>query len=143
MAFYRSLSAAVPGRRLDDDGAPMFHLARGGRGTLVASQICSGEANGLEISVWCEDAGLHWRQEQPDKLPLARRGRPEEIWSAGSDQMYLDPSALSFTRKADRAFDDFAGAAPDAARNHRFLGLDAPDNDAGSGLAWGSSDVTS
>ena len=27
-------------------------------------------------------------------------------------------------RKADRAFDDFAGAAPDAARNRRILGLD-------------------
>jgi sugar phosphate isomerase/epimerase len=27
-------------------------------------------------------------------------------------------------RKADRAFDDFAGAAPDAARNRRVLGLD-------------------
>ena len=26
-------------------------------------------------------------------------------------------------RKADRAFDDFAGAAPDAARNRRVLGL--------------------
>jgi hypothetical protein len=26
-------------------------------------------------------------------------------------------------RKADRAFDDFAGAAPDAAKNRRVLGL--------------------
>ena len=27
-------------------------------------------------------------------------------------------------RRADRAFDDFAGAAPDATRNRRILGLD-------------------
>jgi hypothetical protein len=26
-------------------------------------------------------------------------------------------------RRADRAFDDFAGAAPDPARNRRILGL--------------------
>ena len=32
--------------------------------------------------------------------------------------------AAHMIRRADRAFDDFAGAAPDAARNRRILGLD-------------------
>ncbi|HYD23431.1 MAG TPA: sugar phosphate isomerase/epimerase [Croceibacterium sp.] len=32
--------------------------------------------------------------------------------------------AAHMIRKADKAFDDFAGAAPDAARNRRVLGLD-------------------
>jgi len=92
------IRAAVPGRRLDDDGAAMFHLEGGGRGTLVASQICTGDANGLEISVWCEEAGLHWRQEQPNSLRVARRGKPEEIWTPGGDRNYLDPSAMAVTR---------------------------------------------
>jgi predicted dehydrogenase len=92
------IRAAVPGRQLDDDGAAMFHLEGGARGTLVASQICTGDANGLEISVWCEDAGLHWRQEQPNSLRVARRGRPEEIWTPGVDRSYVDAAAMAVTR---------------------------------------------
>ena len=92
------IRAAVPGRRLDDDGAAMFHLDRGGRGTLIASQICTGDANALEISVWCEGAGLHWRQEQPNSLRVARRGRPEEIWTPGADRAYLGDAAMAAVR---------------------------------------------
>lgn len=92
------IRAAVPGRQLDDDGAAMFHLSGGGRGTLIASQICTGDANGLEISVWCEEAGLHWRQEQPNSMRVARRGRPEEIWTSGGDRAYLGKAALAVTR---------------------------------------------
>jgi predicted dehydrogenase len=92
------IRAAVHGRRLDDDGAAMFHLEGGARGTLVASQICTGDSNGLEISVWCEEAGLHWRQEQPNSLRVARRGRPEEIWTPGADRSYLGATAMAATR---------------------------------------------
>lgn len=92
------IRAAVPGRRLDDDGAALFHLEGGGRGTLVASQICTGDANGLAISVWCEEAGLHWRQEQPNSLRVAPRGKPEEIWTPGGDRSYLGEAAMAATR---------------------------------------------
>jgi predicted dehydrogenase len=92
------LRAAVPGRSLDDDGAAMFHLAGGGRGTLVASQICAGDANGLAISVWCEEAGLHWDQENPNILRVACRSGPEEIWTTGADRPYLAPQAARVIR---------------------------------------------
>lgn len=92
------IRAAVPGRVLDDDGAALFHLEGGGRGTLVASQICSGDANGLELSVWCEEGGVHWRQEQPDQLTLARRQGPVETWSAGVDHGYLGGPAMQAMR---------------------------------------------
>ena len=92
------IRAAVEGRRLDDDGAALFHLANGGRGTLIASQICTGDANRLQISVWCEDAGLHWRQEQPNSLRIAPRGEPEQIWTTGVDRKYMGHSAQSLTR---------------------------------------------
>lgn len=92
------IRAAVEGRLLDDDGAAMFHLSNGARGTLVASQICTGDSNGLEISIWCEDAGLHWRQEQPNALRVAPRGEPEQIWTPGVDRKYLGQSAMSVTR---------------------------------------------
>ncbi|CAN5693119.1 Gfo/Idh/MocA family oxidoreductase [soil metagenome] len=92
------LRAAVPGRLLDDDGAAMFHLSGGGRGTLVASQICAGDANGLEISVWCENAGIDWQQECPKHLRVARRAGPEEIWTPGADRSDLGEAAMRVTR---------------------------------------------
>ncbi|WP_241557179.1 Gfo/Idh/MocA family protein [Croceibacterium ferulae] len=92
------LRAAVPGRTLDDDGAAMFHLAGGARGTLVASQVCAGDANGLAISIWCEEAGLHWEQENPNVLRVARRAGPEEIWTAGADRPYLAPQGSRVIR---------------------------------------------
>jgi predicted dehydrogenase len=90
------LRAAVPGRRLDDDGMAMFHLSGGGRGTLVASQICTGDANGLAISVWTEEAGLHWEQEHPNHLRVNRRGQPDAILSPGWG--YMGADAVANTR---------------------------------------------
>lgn len=92
------LRAAVEGRQLDDDGMAMFHLGNGGRGTLVASQICTGDANGLAISIWCEEAGLHWDQEHPNHLRVSPRGKPEEIWTPGVDRKYLGQPAMGVTR---------------------------------------------
>jgi len=80
---------ALPGRTLDDDGAAMFRLKGGGKGTLTASQVCVGDANDLAVSVYCEDAGLHWRQEEPNTLRVGRRDRPDEIWHAGANRAYL------------------------------------------------------
>ncbi len=123
------LRATLPGRMLDDDGAAMFRLSGGGRGTLVASQVCSGDANGLAISVWCEEAGVHWAQENPNVLRVARRGGPEEIWTPGVDRGYLGAEAMRVTRTPSghpegyleafaNIYHDFAlavrGQAPDA-----------------------------
>lgn len=87
------LRAAVPGRSLDDDGMAMFHLSGGGRGTLIASQICTGDANGLAISIWTEEAGLHWEQEHPNHLRVNRRGQPDATLSPGWGYMGADAAA--------------------------------------------------
>lgn len=124
------IRAAVPGRALDDDGAAMFHLDGGGRGTLVASQICTGDSNGLEISVWCEEAGLHWRQEQPNALRVARRGKPEEIWTPGGDRTYLGAAAMAVTRlpsgHPEGYFEAFANIYRDFAQAVRGHVPDSP-----------------
>ena len=124
------IRAAVPGRQLDDDGAAMFHLEGGARGTLVASQICTGDANGLQISVWCEEAGLHWRQEQPNSLRVARRGRPEEIWTPGADRAYLGAAAMAGTRlpsgHPEGYFEAFANIYRDFAEAVRGRAPDSP-----------------
>jgi predicted dehydrogenase len=88
----------LPGRLIDDDGAALFRLSGGGRGTLTASQVLVGDANDLAISVYCDEAGLHWRQEEPNTLTIGRRDKPTEIWGAGSNRAYLSPGVLGVQR---------------------------------------------
>lgn len=88
----------LPGRAIDDDGAALFRLSGGGRGTLTASQVCVGDINDLAIDVYCEEAGLHWRQEEPNTLRIAYRDKPTEIWHAGANRAYLSPEILAIQR---------------------------------------------
>jgi predicted dehydrogenase len=88
----------LPGRTLDDDGAALFRLSGGGRGTLTISQVCVGDANSLEISVYCDEAGLHWRQEAPNTLTIKRRDRPDEVWHDGANRAYLSADIRALQR---------------------------------------------
>ena len=88
----------LPGRQIDDDGAALFRLSGGGKGTLTASQVLVGDANDLAISVYCDEAGLHWRQEEPNRLTVGRRDKPTEIWGAGANRAYLSPTVLGIQR---------------------------------------------
>lgn len=88
----------LPGRHIDDDGAALFRLADGGRGTLTASQVLVGDINDLAISVYCDEAGLHWRQEEPNTLRIGYRDKPTEIWHAGANRAYLAPDLLAIQR---------------------------------------------
>jgi predicted dehydrogenase len=88
----------LPGRQIDDDGAALFRLSGGGKGTLTASQVLVGDANDLAISVYCDEAGLHWRQEQPNSMTVGRRDKPTEIWHAGANRAYLSPAVLAVHR---------------------------------------------
>jgi predicted dehydrogenase len=89
---------ALPGRQIDDDGAALFRLSGGGKGTLTASQVLVGDANDLAISVYCDEAGLHWRQEEPNTMRVGRRDKPTEIWGAGANRAYLSPGVLAVQR---------------------------------------------
>lgn len=88
----------LEGRRIDDDGAALFQLSGGGKGTLIASQILTGDINDLAISVYCDEAGVHWRQEQPNTMRIAYRDKPTEIWNAGMDRTYLNEGIRSIQR---------------------------------------------
>lgn len=88
----------LPGRQIDDDGGALFRLTGGGRGTLVASQVLVGDTNDLAISVYCDEAGLHWRQEEPNSLIVGRRDRPTEIWQAGANRAYLASGVRAIQR---------------------------------------------
>jgi predicted dehydrogenase len=88
----------LPGRAIDDDGAALFRLSGGGKGTLTASQVLVGDANDLAISVYCDEAGLHWRQEEPNTLTVGRRDKPTEVWHAGANRAYLSAAVLGVQR---------------------------------------------
>ncbi|MEO7247999.1 MAG: Gfo/Idh/MocA family oxidoreductase [Novosphingobium sp.] len=88
----------LPGRRIDDDGAALFRLSGGGKGTLTASQVCVGDINDLAIAVYCDEAGLHWRQEEPNTLRVGYRDKPTEIWHAGANRAYLAGDILAIQR---------------------------------------------
>lgn len=88
----------LEGRAIDDDGAALFHLSGGGKGTLTASQVLVGDINDLAISVYCDEAGLHWRQEEPNTMRIGYRDRPTEIWHAGANRAYLDGDVLAIQR---------------------------------------------
>lgn len=91
------LRSHLPGRLLDDDGEILFELENGVTGSLVSSQICAGEENGLSITIYGENAGLEWRQEQPNSL-IERRATGEVITHrAGVDKPICD-EALSRCR---------------------------------------------
>lgn len=88
----------LPGRRIDDDGAALFRLTGGGKGTLTASQVCVGDMNDLAIAVYCEEAGLHWRQEEPNRLTIKRRDRPDEVYHAGANRAYVPGEITAIQR---------------------------------------------
>ncbi len=88
----------LPGRRIDDDGAALFRLSGGGKGTLTASQVLVGDMNDLALSVYCDEAGLHWRQEEPNTLTVGRRDRPTEVWHAGANRAYVPGEITAIQR---------------------------------------------
>ena len=88
----------LPGRRIDDDGAALFRLSGGGKGTLTASQVLVGDINDLAIDIYCDEAGLHWRQEEPNSLRIGYRDKPTEIWHAGANRAYLAGDILAIQR---------------------------------------------
>ncbi|MEZ5742422.1 MAG: Gfo/Idh/MocA family oxidoreductase [Sphingomonadaceae bacterium] len=88
----------LDGRAIDDDGAALFRLSGGGKGTLTASQVLVGDINDLAIDVYCDEAGLHWRQEEPNTMRIGYRDKPTEIWHAGANRAYLAEDILAIQR---------------------------------------------
>ncbi len=90
------LTAFVPGRRLDDDGNLLIRFEGGAKGVLIASQISTGEENDLRLRVYGTEAGLEWRQEEPNNLIFKPFGAPTQVLKRGND--YLCDDAKRATR---------------------------------------------
>ena len=95
-AVFADLSSLVPGRVMEDDASMLVRFAGGARGVICASQVSTGEENGLSLRVYGEDAGLVWRQERPDALELLLPDSPRRTLTRGSE--YLSAAARHATR---------------------------------------------
>jgi len=64
------LTSFIKSNPLEDDGNVLLHYKGGARGILYASQISSGEENGLTIRVYGSKLGLEWHQQNPNYLQV-------------------------------------------------------------------------
>src|ERR1700722_3646927 len=84
------LSSVIAGRALDDDCNVLLKLDNGAPGVLHVSQIAAGDRNDLQLHLYGEKGGLHWRQEDPHYLDLNWTDQPSQTLHAGG--AYLAPS---------------------------------------------------
>jgi predicted dehydrogenase len=90
------LYASFPDRKIDDDGSALLRFNNGARGTLTASQVCSGEENALKIRIYGEKGGLEWHQMEPNTLLLKPLSGHQEIIRTGVEP--LSDAARAHTR---------------------------------------------
>ena len=72
-----------------DDGAGiLLRFEDGARGTLSIAQTAAGRKNSVSIEVDGSESALSWFSEDPDRLWIGHRGKPNEI-------LQRDPSILA------------------------------------------------
>ena len=77
----------VPGRRVDDNVQILLRYRNRARGALWASQVASGNDNGLRLRIFGEKGGLDWRQEEPNLLTWSPRGEAPRSIRRGTTSM--------------------------------------------------------
>jgi predicted dehydrogenase len=72
----------------DDAAGILLRYETGARGVVAISQVSAGRKNALTIEIDGTDSALSWFSEDPDRLWIGHRGRPNEV-------LQRDPSLLS------------------------------------------------
>jgi len=92
------LHSTLHGRKLDDDGTVTLLFAGGTRGTLLASQVATGEENNLSIRIYGEKGGIYWRQMEPNTLTLMWPDAPVQLVRTGTSFSGTGMAAALHTR---------------------------------------------
>lgn len=121
------IGTVVKGRKADDDFTAFARWDGDVRGSVQASQVSTGEGNGLNIRVYGEKAGLRWSQINLDYLLVMYQEKPWEIWARNTDYANaVSPAAARVSRcyshHAEGYLEEFANVYYNAARTIRCLG---------------------
>ena len=79
----------------DDAAGILLRFSDGARGQLTVSQVSAGRKNAINLEVDGESSALSWFSEDPDRLWIGHRGRPNEILHR--DGGMLDPAVAPLT----------------------------------------------
>jgi predicted dehydrogenase len=74
----------------DDAAGVLLRMEDGARGVVAVSQVSAGRKNSVRIEVDGSESALGWFSEDPDRLWIGHRGRPNEILHR--DPSLVDPS---------------------------------------------------
>ena len=85
-------------RKLDDDGNVLLRFENGIKGSLLASQIATGEENNLRIRVYGEKGSLTWEQMNPNDLLVRRSGQPYQVYRTATEFGPEGEKNMKYTR---------------------------------------------
>ncbi|BFP40907.1 Gfo/Idh/MocA family oxidoreductase [Flavobacteriaceae bacterium GF1] len=83
--------------QMDVDGTVLVRLDKHVKGVIRASQVATGEENGLAIRIYGEKGGFVWEQENPNYLYYFVEGKPLQVYKPGhayNSKLSLDGTKL-------------------------------------------------
>tara|TARA_B100001996_G_C18667767_1_gene595487 strand:- start:1665 stop:2798 length:1134 start_codon:yes stop_codon:yes gene_type:complete len=81
---------------LDIDGTVLVRFSDYSKGVIRASQIATGEENGLTVAIYGDKGGFRWEQENPNFLKYFTNDKPLQILKPGHP--YLSEFSLQDTK---------------------------------------------
>jgi len=69
--------------KMDVDGTVLIRMAEHVKGVIRASQVATGEENGLAIAIYGEKAAFRWEQENPNFLYVLSDTKPTQVYKPG------------------------------------------------------------
>ncbi|MCW1953028.1 MAG: Gfo/Idh/MocA family oxidoreductase [Flavobacteriia bacterium] len=82
-ALLADLNYLYEDNQMDIDGNVFLRMEGGVKGILRASQIATGEENGLSIAIYGNKKGLKWEQESPNVLKVLSDSDPLQTYTPG------------------------------------------------------------
>jgi len=118
--LYSQLSTFVEGRILDDDGNVILNFEDNIKGSLVASQVATGEENGLSIKIYGTKGSIFWQQMEPNTLIARWKDSPVQIYRTGTGFKALGEMAGMHSRLPAGHPEGFIEAFANLYRNFSF-----------------------
>lgn len=82
---------------MDVDGTVLIRMDNHVKGVIRASQVATGEENGLAITIYGEKGGFRWEQERPNFLYILSDTAPLQVYKPGhayNSELSLDGTKL-------------------------------------------------